>query len=147
MTGTVTATSLNLRAAPAANGPIIGVLRSGASVTILKQDDDWLQASTGAGVGFLSAQYVKLESATAAAAASPAAPAQGVPERAVPPRDDGVITSDDDHAFAPDGSKFALKHREGFATLGATTISAFLSSAAALVAAIPPSSRVLKNTK
>jgi hypothetical protein len=135
MTGTVTATSLNLRGAPTTNGPIVAVLRSGTSVTILEQAGDWLQVSTGAGIGFLSAQFVKPDSAAAPVAPPPAL----LPQAAVPPRDDGTIRTDDDHAFAPDGSKFALKHREGFATIGTTTISTFLASAGASVAAIPPS--------
>ena len=85
-------------------------------------------------MGFLSAEFVKPDSA-----AAPVAPPSAVTPSAVPQRDDGTIRTDDDHAFAPDGSKFALKHREGFATIGTTTISAFLASASASVAAIPPS--------
>ena len=132
MTGTVIATSLNLRSAP--NGSIISVLRLGTSVAILGQAGDWLQVSTGVGMGFLSAEFVKPDSAAALVA-----PLPSVPLPAVPQRDDGTIRTDDDHAFAPDGSKFALKHREGFATIGTTTITAFLGSASASVAAIPPS--------
>jgi len=133
MTGTVTATSLNLRDAPATNGSIVAMLRLGASVTILKQTGDWFQVSAGARVGYVSAQFVKTES-VAAPAPPPAAPQQGIP-----PRDNGAIRTDEEHAFAPDGSKFALRHREGFVTLGTTTISAFLASAATSMAAIPQS--------
>lgn len=139
MTGAVTATSLNLRGAPATNGPIIAVLRSGTSVTILQQAGDWLRVSTGAGVGFLSAQFVKVDSATAAAAAAPAAPRRAVQEPAVPPRDSGAIRVDDDHAFTPDGLIFAYRSRRGFHASGAASLSIYLAGAGVAVAAMPPS--------
>jgi hypothetical protein len=139
MTGTVTATSLNLRGAPATSGPIIAVLRSGTSVTILQQAGDWLRVSTGAEVGFLSAQFVKVDSATAAAVAARAAPLVAVQQPAVPPRDNGAIRADGHHAFTPDGLVFAYRSPRGFHTSGATSLGTYLAAPGATVNAMPPS--------
>jgi len=139
MTGIVTATSLNLRSKPTIESLPIAVLRSGTSVTILQQDADWFRVSTGAGIGFLSAEFVKLDPATADAAAAPAVPLAAVQPSAMPPRDDGTITTDDDHAFAPDGLIFAYRSPRGFHTSGATSLNTYLATAGASVAAMPPS--------
>src|SRR5216683_5661768 len=135
MTGTITATSLNLRGAPTTNGPIIVALRSGTSVTILQQDGDWLRVSTAAGVGFLFAQFVKTNASAATGAPSSAL----APPTAVPPRDDGTIRTDDEHAFTPDGLIFAYRSPSGFHTSGATSLSTYLTTAGAAVAAMPAS--------
>src|SRR5260221_10730998 len=135
MTGTITATSLNLRAAPTLNGPIVGVLRSGTSVTILQQDGAWLRVSAEAGVGFLSAQFVKPDASGAVSAPSAAVP----PPTAVPPRDDGTIRTDDEHAFTPDGLVFAYRSPRGFHTSGATSLSKYLAAAGTAIVGMPVS--------
>ncbi len=125
--GIVTATSLNLRSAP--NGSVITALRFGSRVTILSRSNGWLSVSSAEGVGFVASHYVKLDEV-----ASPT-----LLPSAVPPRDDGAIRSDDDHAYAPDGSRFATKHGAGFVVIGTTSLDSFVSSVGEQFSAVPAS--------
>lgn len=58
-TGTVTATTLNLRSGANADSALIVTLSQGASLTILKAEGNWYQVKTAAGTtGWVSAEYV-----------------------------------------------------------------------------------------
>src|SRR5437660_1845591 len=115
--GTVTATSLNLRDAP--EGAIVDVLENGASVSVLDTQGGWLRVSTTIDgqprFGWVSAQFVRVASAPAPAAAGASA---------VPPADDSAHpgTVQDGKAIGPDGQIFAHSFKLGFFTLGSTLL-------------------------
>jgi len=115
--GTVTATSLNLRDAP--EGAIVGMLENGASVSVLDTQGGWLRVSTTIDgqprFGWVSAQFVRVASAPAPAAAGASA---------VPPADDAAhpVTVQDGKAIGPDGQIFAHSFKLGFFTLGSTLL-------------------------
>jgi hypothetical protein len=119
----VTATSLNLRDAP--NGAKIGVLVRGAQVEILAQQDGWAHVSvTSTGqVGWASAGFLS-------DLAAPTAPAGAT---GLPPADSAAApaTVAGANALTPDGKIFAHRSGPGFATIGPTTLKAWLQSLAA----------------
>ena len=114
--GTVTATNLNLRDAPA--GAILDLLENGASVSVLGTQGEWLRVSTTIDgqirLGWVSAQFVHV-------VAPPPAAGGGNP---VPPPDDIAhpVTVQDGKAIAPDGQVFAHSFQLGFFTLGSTSL-------------------------
>ena len=59
-TGTVKASSLNVRSGPGTGYSRIGSLPNGASVTILGTSNGWYQISYNGGTGYVSASYVTL---------------------------------------------------------------------------------------
>lgn len=64
-TGTVTATSLNLRSSASTSGTVIGTLVKGETVTILSTSGSWYNVKTSIGkIGWVSSTYVSV-SATA----------------------------------------------------------------------------------
>lgn len=67
----VTATSLNVRAAPNTSGEIVGKLSSGQQLTVLESTSGWLLVQTLQGRGWVSEQYT---SPTRPAVATPTAP-------------------------------------------------------------------------
>jgi hypothetical protein len=122
-TGTVNATSLNLRAAP--DGAVLAALPFGARLTITNDAGDWLEVSAGARTGFVASRYVT----RAGAAAAPV----------VPPRDNGQIQDDGNYAYTPLGQRFATKCGPGFRTSGTTSMASFVTAAGARFAALAPS--------
>jgi len=94
---TVIATHLNMRDAP--EGAVVGVLENGASVSVLDTQGSWLHVSTTSDgetrLGWVSAQFVRIASASAPAAGGGSA---------VPPPDDAAhpVTVQDGKAVGPD---------------------------------------------
>ncbi len=67
-TGTVTATTLNLRSGASTDSQLIVTLNQGASLTILKAEGSWYNVKTAAGTtGWVSAEYVSTTAAAPAA--------------------------------------------------------------------------------
>lgn len=67
-TGTITATTLNLRSGASTDSGIIVTLNQGAVLTILKSEGNWYQVKTSAGtIGWVSSEYVGTTAAKAAA--------------------------------------------------------------------------------
>lgn len=64
-TGTVTATTLNVRKSPSTSAQILGKLKNGAKVTIVSTSNGWYKIKYGSGYGYVSAQYVSIKSTTA----------------------------------------------------------------------------------
>ena len=63
-TGTVTASSLNIRKGPSTSYSIVGALKNGQSVTITDTDSatGWYKIKTSAGVvGYASNKYIKVD--------------------------------------------------------------------------------------
>jgi SH3 domain-containing protein len=107
--GTVTATSLNLRDAP--NGVIIGSLPQDTVVTVLREDDGWLNVAKRGEqtpIGWVRAGFVRI------------GPAAGP----IPPADDAAhpVTVDGTRAIGPDGAQFATVRNPGFMTIGQTAL-------------------------
>ena len=55
---TLSSGTLNLRSAPSVNAPVIGSLRNGEIVVILRSLPDWLQVLTDAGSGYAASRYI-----------------------------------------------------------------------------------------
>jgi hypothetical protein len=127
--GHVTATSLNLRDAP--NGTIIGLLRNGDSAVILEKKDGWVSVSATVDgetkLGWVNAKFVD---ATVS----------------VPPADDDAtpVTAVDGKAIGPDGRSFASVQRNGFFTVGITTLDTWLAGNPAGLNLAPSLMRVLR---
>lgn len=91
-TGTVTATTLNIRAEGNTSSAVIGTLQNGAQVEVLgKTDANWYQISVNGGTGYVSGDYLTVaeevaaaETALAEAAPAEAAPAEAAPAEAAP---------------------------------------------------------------
>ena len=66
VTGTVSASSLNVRSTPSTSGSKVTTLSSGAQVTLLESLDGWYRIETGGKTGYVSSQYVSLASGTPA---------------------------------------------------------------------------------
>jgi septal ring factor EnvC (AmiA/AmiB activator)/uncharacterized protein YraI len=60
--GTVTARVLNIRSGPGGKHPIIGKLLKGEHVAVLATEQNWLKISHGDLEGYVSGQFVRLES-------------------------------------------------------------------------------------
>ena len=64
-TGSVTATSLNVRSQPNTNGKIIGSLKKGATVTIVSTESNgWHKIKYGSGYGYVSGSYITINGTT-----------------------------------------------------------------------------------
>lgn len=67
-TGTVTATSLNLRSSASTSGSVLGTLYKGETLTILSTTNGWYNVKTASGkTGWVSSTYVSVNTAAAAA--------------------------------------------------------------------------------
>lgn len=64
-TGTVTSSTLNIRATASAKAKILGVLKKGAKITILKKESSWYHIQSGKTKGWVSKSYVSLKSTVA----------------------------------------------------------------------------------
>jgi hypothetical protein len=121
--GTVTASSLNLRDAPA--GALIGSLPQGATVAVLEEAGGWLRVATSVGgqaiSGWVSADFVALATGASAGAAA---------SNAIPPADDLAhpVTVQRNKAIGPEGRAFATVERDGFVTFGTTPLAEWLQS-------------------
>ena len=69
--GQVDATMLNVRPTPGVEGAPIGSLSQGETVTLLSREGDWYAISYQGGTGYISAQFVRRTTPTAATTASP----------------------------------------------------------------------------
>lgn len=65
VTGKVNAGPLNVRSAPSTSGAKVGQMASGTEVEILSSEDGWYQVVGGDLTGYVSAQYVTLDSQSA----------------------------------------------------------------------------------
>ena len=65
ITGKVNAGPLNVRSAPGTDGTKVGHLAKGTEVEILSSEDGWYQVIGGDLAGYVSAQYVTLDSQSA----------------------------------------------------------------------------------
>jgi hypothetical protein len=110
-TGTVTASSLHLRAAP--DGEITGSLPRGATLTIVGETGQWLEVQCGGQRGFVSARFVDVAGS---------APAPQLPPAAAP----GDVRFDGDVAVGPGGLRFGRRFQLGIFNYGSTTIAEFL---------------------
>lgn len=61
-TGTVTASALNVRKSPSTSAAKLGKLANGAKVTIYSTSNGWHKIKYGNGYGYVSAQYVSIDS-------------------------------------------------------------------------------------
>lgn len=57
-TGTITASSLNVRSTASTKGKIVGTLKKGTKVTIVKKQSSWYQIQSGKTKGWVSKTYV-----------------------------------------------------------------------------------------
>ena len=69
VTGTVSASSLNVRSSPSTSGSKVTTLSSGAQVTLLESLDGWFRVDANGKTGYVASQYISL-AATKAPAAS-----------------------------------------------------------------------------
>src|SRR5215210_1619207 len=60
--GTVTAATLNVRAAGSSTAPLLGQLARGAHVDVLGREGDWYRVASGALAGFVHGDYLRLDS-------------------------------------------------------------------------------------
>ncbi len=68
--GTVTASSLNMRKSASASSDVVKVLRKGDKVSILSSSGSWYKVSCGGSTGFVSQKYVQKGSASASGKSS-----------------------------------------------------------------------------
>lgn len=61
-TGTVTASSLNMRKSASADSKVIKVLKSGNEVTILSSSGSWYKVKSGSNTGYVAKKYIKVSS-------------------------------------------------------------------------------------
>ncbi|MBN8200670.1 SH3 domain-containing protein [Bacillus sp. NTK034] len=61
-TGKITANSLNVRNKPSLQSDIIGKLNSGETVAVLSQNDSWTEISFSGNTGWISSQYIAVQS-------------------------------------------------------------------------------------
>lgn len=61
-TGKITADSLNVRNDPSLQSDIIGKLNSGETVAVLSQDGSWTEISFSGSTGWISSQYIAVQS-------------------------------------------------------------------------------------
>lgn len=81
LSGTVSASSLNVRATPSTSGTKLTSLSSGAKVNILESLDGWYRVEANGKTGYVSSQYISLAQSQAPAAAPPAVtPPTAAPE-------------------------------------------------------------------
>jgi hypothetical protein len=128
-TGTVNASSLNLRTAP--DGPVIATLPRGTTVTTLGEQGTWLQVDVNGTRGFVSARFIQRT--------APAAPPQ-IPAVAKP----GDVRLVGSTVLGPDGVVFARVFRLGCFTTGKTTLIDFISNHGAQLTVSPSLLRVMQ---
>ncbi len=80
-TGHVNAGPLNVRSGPGTSYKKVGSLSQGASVTVLEKADGWYKIASGSVTGYVSAQYITLDTV---AAPAPAEPVPAVPAETAP---------------------------------------------------------------
>ncbi|UQX54319.1 SH3 domain-containing protein [Cytobacillus pseudoceanisediminis] len=61
-TGKITANSLNVRNRPSLNSDVIGKLNSGETVAVISQNDSWTEISFSGNAGWISSQYIAVQS-------------------------------------------------------------------------------------
>lgn len=71
LSGTVSASSLNLRATPSTSGSKVTSLSSGTKVSILESLDGWYRVEVGGKEGYVSSQYISLAQSQSSSAAAP----------------------------------------------------------------------------
>jgi len=128
-TGTVNASSLNLRSAP--DGPIIAALPRGTMVTTVGEQGTWLEVDANGTRGFVSARFIDL--------AAPAPP-QSVPGVAKP----GDVRLVGATVLGPDGVVFARLHKLGCFTNGKTALADFIGSQGTQLTVSPSLLRVMQ---
>ena len=69
-TGTVNASSLNVRKTNSSKGKVIGVLREGASVEVLSTSGSWYKIKTGKTTGYVSKKYISKSSSSGGSSSS-----------------------------------------------------------------------------
>jgi hypothetical protein len=121
-TGTVTATTLNLRSSP--DGEVKKKLVKGATVEILDDQGEWLKVSSDGEEGFVSAQFVNRAGDTPAPQ-----PAAGT----------GAFHFEGTTAVAADGTRFAKKFKLGVFDYGTTSITQFVGDNVERFASVSPS--------
>lgn len=121
-TGSVIASSLNLRATP--GGDIIGSLPNGTKVEILDDQGEFLKVSATGRTGFVKASFIQRQ--------TPASqPVDSV--------ESGSFHFDGNTAVAPDGTRFGKKFKLGIFNLGSTSIAQFVSKQPDRFAGLAPS--------
>jgi hypothetical protein len=162
-TGTVTPAKLNLRSTPDASGAgnVIKQLAQGTQIEIVEQVGDWLKVSVGAQQGFVSAAFVRQQTAAtdadaqadgidASAGVSDSAslgggananqPAPvGLPLASGPAPAQGACKFVGNNALAPDGTVFAKRFKLGVFSYGATSIGQFVAAHQSFFPDISPS--------
>ncbi len=63
-TGTVTASSLNMRKSASADAKVVKVLKEGTKVTIKSTSGSWYKVTSGGSTGFVSKKYIKVGSSS-----------------------------------------------------------------------------------
>lgn len=123
-TGTVTASSLNLRETP--GGVFMVGLANGTTVEILDDQGEFLKVKAAGQIGFVKASFIKRQSA-----GSQPADATG----------SGSFHFDGSTAVAPDGTRFGTKPKgkPGVFNLGNTSIPRFVSQQPDRFASLEPS--------
>lgn len=90
VTGTVSASSLNVRSTPSTSGSKVTTLSSGAQVTLLESLDGWYRVEVNGKTGYVSGQYISL---AAAKAADVSTPTVSTPPAAEQPRTTGTVSA------------------------------------------------------
>jgi len=128
-TGTVNASSLNLRSAP--DGPIIATLPRGTTVTMLGEQGAWLEVDANGTRGFVSAPFIQRP----APAPSPLIPVVAKP---------GEVRVVGPTVLGPDGVVFARIFKLGCFTTGKTTLGDFIGNQGAQLTVSPSLLRVMQ---
>ena len=128
-TGTVNASSLNLRKAP--DGPVVATLPRGTTVTLLGEQGTWLEVDANGTRGFVSARFIQQT--------APAAP-PGIPGVARP----GDVRLVGPRLLGPDGMVFARVHKLGCFTIGNTTLIDFIGNHGGQLTVSPSLLRVMQ---
>ena len=68
--GTVTASSLNIRKKASAESSVVGVLRKGATVTIKDTSGSWYKITSGGKTGYVYKKYIKIGSSSSSSSSS-----------------------------------------------------------------------------
>lgn len=142
----VTATSLNLRAAP--NGQVLGpALLRGVQLDVIEVQDGWAHVdvrNTPGRIGWVKSDFTA-EVASGPSSALPSAPPPAA--NVMPPADTDAapVRVVGEKALGPDGTAFARRAKSGFVTMGETSISRWLANLPAPPAGVSASAtRVLK---
>lgn len=90
VTGTVSASSLNVRSTPSTSGSKVTTLSSGAQVTLLESLDGWYRVEANGKTGYVSGQYISLATAKSPATSAPTA---STPPAAEQTRTTGTVSA------------------------------------------------------